>query len=119
MSLPFTIPNVHWGISAAQGTVWLTMDYLTFRVQTSLLHMVNTEPTTVKVSPEALRAVRLKRSLIGKDTLLIRPHAPDLLAEMPGRHVGAVELKVERKYRREAEALVAEVRDWARLDLYE
>jgi hypothetical protein len=119
VSIPFTISTVHGGLSTAQGTVWLTPEHLELRIQTRLLHFVDLKPLTIKVPPTALREVRLKRALVGKDTLILRPDEPDLLAHTPGRHTGCVELKVERRYRREVEGLVREVRDWARLDLYE
>jgi len=119
VSVPFTIPVVHGGLSEAQGTVWLAPEHLQLRVQVRALHLWDQKPLTIKVSPEALREFRLKRSLMGKDTLIIRPHTPDLLAHLPGRHTACAELKVERRYRAEAEALAADVRDWAHLHLYE
>lgn len=118
MGLPFTVSSVHWGLSLAQGTVALEPEYLVFRVQVRVLGLFDQAPYTVKVAPEVLREVRLKRALVGRDTLVVRPNAPDLLAEMPGRHESVLELKVERRYRREAAALVERVRAWAHLDLY-
>jgi hypothetical protein len=118
VSVPFSIPKVHWGASKAQGTIRRTDDYLILSVALTVLGVLKRPPLTIKVAPEALHAIRYKRGLF-HDTLTIRPHGPDLLRTVPGDHEGALQLRVKKEYRGEAERLVKDVRDWGLLHLYD
>lgn len=118
MSLPFTIPEVHWGMSSVRGTLRLTNEYLIFSVSLTVVGLLKRPPVTIKVAPEALHTVRYKRGLF-HDSLIIRPHGQDLLRSMPGNHEDVLKLRIKKEYRREAEHLVEKIRDWALLHLYE
>lgn len=114
MALPFTLSDVHWGISDAAGSLRLDDDFLVLEVQVTAIGLFKQKPLTIKVAPEAIHSVRYKRGAF-RDRLIIRPYRPALLTAVPGKHEGEVRLHIKRAHREEAEALVEEIDAWRRL----
>ena len=67
------------------------------------------ERQVIKVEPRALEEIYFNRGVFG-DRLCLRPKKYDLLTAMPGTHDEEVKLKLRRRYRKDAEQLVYEVR---------
>lgn len=105
-SIPFTLPDM--GLTEVKGLILLDDEFLVFELETALMGEFNKDTHTVKIEPAALQAVYLDHGLV-RDQLCIRPKKRDLLDAMPGKYAGELRLKVWRKYRRDAEALVAAV----------
>lgn len=111
MAVPFTIPNVHWGLSEASGSLHLRDGFLVIEVHVTMIGVVKQKPLTVKVAPEAIHSVRYLRGAF-RDKLVIRPFKANLLATVPGKHEGEITLRIKRAYRDEALDLVEDVKDW-------
>ena len=81
--------------------------FLVLAVEDAFLGMADTQKRTVKIAPEALTDLSIKRGLV-RDRLVIEPKGAALLETVPGKHRTAVNLRVSRRQRRDLEALVDE-----------
>lgn len=106
--LAFTLPDV--GLREIKGFVYVDDGYLVLEVQNALLGVLDVEKERIKVEPNALEDLHIKRGLI-KDRLVLKPKRVDLLDLVPGDHRVAVELRIWRKHRDDLEALVEESED--------
>lgn len=111
MALPFTISDVHGGLSEATGALRLDGDYLILEIQVTVAGMFKQKPLTVKITPEAVHSVRYQKGAF-RDRLVIRPFKTALLAAVPGKHEGEVTLKVKRVHRDEAFDLIEDLQEW-------
>jgi hypothetical protein len=111
VALPFTISDVHWGMSQAAGSLRLTRDFLVLEVHVTALGLIKQKPLTLKIAPEAIHSVRYKRGAF-KDRLIIRPFKAMLLSTVPGKHQGEVTLRVKRAHREEAIDLTEDIAAW-------
>ena len=112
-SIPFQLPDV--GLREIAGKLYLDEDFLTFYVEDALVGEFDKEQHVIKVEPSALQEVWLDHGVV-QDRLYIRPKRDDLLKAMPGQYSGELCLKIWRKHRSRAEALVEELRQRSRAD---
>lgn len=110
-TIPFQLPDIHYGLTEIKGTVYLDEEFLVLEVQTALFGEFEQEYQIIKIEPRALRDIRLERGLF-KDRLRLWPKKDTLLNVMPGEHRVELKLKIWNRYRDEAEALVEQVRQW-------
>jgi hypothetical protein len=106
--IPFELNEVHGGFSEATGVMYLEGGYLVFEVMVTTLGIFKREPETIKVELGVIDTMRLEKRF-RKDRLFIRPTKPQLLHTMPGKHEGALELRIKRAHRSTVEAIIREV----------
>lgn len=111
MLVPFTTTDVHSGFSEAGGTLSLTDEFLEVRVTIAILGMIKQRPSLVKLARTAIRSIHYEKGYWG-DKIVLRPYNPRMLDEIPGINDGEVVLKVKKKFRLDAMALVEEVMIW-------
>ena len=111
MMVPFTTTDVHGGLSEAGGTLSLTDEFLEVRVTIAILGMMKQRPSLIKLARTAIRTIHFEKGYWG-DKIVIRPYNPRVLDEIPGKNDGEVVLKVKKKFRLDAMALVEEALIW-------
>ena len=110
--LAFTLPEV--GLREVKGFVYVDDGYLVLEIQNALLGVLDVDKELIKIKPNALADLRIKRGLF-VDRLVLMPKRPELLTLVPGDHRKTVDLRVWRKYRGELEDLIEdfEALKWA------
>ena len=111
--IPFTLPDINYGLTEITGFLYLEQEFLVFEVETAVFGEFDKEQRIIKVEPSALEAVYLERGWL-KDQLLIRPKKRELLEALPGDFASEVPLKIKRKHRRKTERLASILRKRAK-----
>ena len=111
ISLPFATPDIDGGFSEGAGLLTLDGDEITIKVDMALLGFIPRGSKTVRFDITDLDLVRHKRTMIG-DKITIRTQPPDLAVEVPGSAEGELCLKIKKKHRREADALLDRLELW-------
>jgi len=112
MRIPFEIPEVN-DFNEAEGFVYLDEGFLIIKVKEKVLGMFSRDEQVIKVEPGVVQGVRLDRGTFS-DRLTIHSSKVELLEAVPGKHTVGVQVKVKRKYRKEAEAFIDAVKAWKR-----
>ena len=111
LSLPFATPDIDGGFSEGAGLLTLDGDDITIQVDMSLFGFIPRGSRTVRFDITDLDEIRHKRTLLG-DTLTIRTQPPDLAMKVPGSSEGELCLKIKKKHRRDADALLDRLELW-------
>jgi hypothetical protein len=82
-SVPFTISDVHGGLSEAHGAAYIEDEDLVLEVQTTVLSLIKQTPRVFHIELVDLESVEYKRGLLG-DKLLLRTRPLDRLSGVPG-----------------------------------
>lgn len=106
--IPFTLPDINFGLTEIKGFLYLEAEFLTFEVETAFLGDFDKEEQIIKIEPAALEAVFLEPGWL-QDQLHIRPKKRNLLEALPGDYALEVPLKIWRKHRRKTQRLVGAV----------
>lgn len=101
----FTLPDV--GLREIKGMAFVQDGALVLHIEDSLLGMVDTTRSVVRIEPDALLDVSMKRGWF-RDRLVIEPKRAEVLDAVPGNHRVALELRVWRTQRPDLERLVEE-----------
>ena len=110
-SLPFQLPDQF--LREFKGRIYLEERFLVLEIEDSLIGEFDKEIRVVKIEPAALREIRLDRGII-RDRICMTPKNRQSLEDVPGFDSLEAQLKIWKKYRRESEELVEEVRRRAR-----
>lgn len=104
--VPFDLPDD--GLIEIKGEAYLEGEFLVLVVTSSLMGEFNKDQQIIKIEPNALVEVRLERGIV-RDKIYLRPKKRELLEVVPGTYETGLRLKVWKKHRRTAEALVDEL----------
>jgi hypothetical protein len=104
--IPFSLPDD--GLRERQGTVTIEEGELVLRIHDRLLGLIDADRVVVRIAPEALAHVVIRRRPL-VDRLVIVPVRGDLLNGLPGGNAGSLELRVWRRHRAALEDLVDEI----------
>ncbi len=110
--IPFQLPAANFGFTEIKGILYLDEAYLVFEVGAGLPGGSKKKRQTIKIEPHALEEIRLDQGVLHHQ-LIVRPRQRELFRVMPGMYKGkdVLTLKIEKRYRADAEHLVDEVRD--------
>lgn len=103
--ISFRLPDV--GLTEIRGMAFIENGMIVLNIEKALMGLFDTDKQTIKIERDALIDLRVKRGLF-RDRLVLEPKKSDLLDIVPGNHRTAIELRVSRKQRRDAERLVDE-----------
>ena len=103
--ISFTLPDV--GLKEFKGLAYVEDGDLVLKISTSYIGLIKAGEEVIKVEPGALEELRIKRGWF-RDKLILKPWHAELLDMIPGEHRAQIELKVQRKQRKELEGLVQE-----------
>jgi hypothetical protein len=110
-SVPFTISEVHGGLTEGHGVAYIEDEYLVLEVQTAFLGLFKRDPEVYRIDLTDLESVRHKRGL-RKDRLRLRTHTLDVLDPVPGVSKGELCLLVHRKDREALDVLLDRLDLW-------
>lgn len=105
-SVPFKIPDDHG--HEISGLVYIEDEYLVFEVKVVKWSMFKQPTETIKAEMTVVDSIRLDTGIFG-DSIYIVPKRSDLLDAVPGTHKGELRLKISKRYKQQAQELVAEV----------
>jgi hypothetical protein len=104
--IPFQIPEVHGGLSEADGIVYLEDEFLVFDVRVSTLGgLIDQRSEKIKAEVTVIEEARLERGFFS-DRLCFVPRKLELLSAVPGTHKGELKLKVSKSHRDQIEHLI-------------
>jgi len=111
LSVPFTISEVHGGLTEGHGVAYVDDEYLVLEVQTAFLGLFKKEPETFRIDLTDLESVRYKKGL-RKDKLCLRTRPLDVLDPVPGVQKGELCLHVARQHRPALDVLLDRLDLW-------
>jgi hypothetical protein len=106
--VPFSFPDVYQGLAEGGGIATATTAELTleFQVKDSLVGMIKSDIQKIAIPISELHSIALKQSWF-RNRLFIRVRSMTTLAGVPGSNTGQVELRVARRDKATAQALVS------------
>jgi hypothetical protein len=106
--VPFSFSDVYQGFAEGGGIATATASGLTleFQVKDSLVGMIKSDIHKITIPLSELHSVALKQSWF-RSLLSIKVKNMTILARVPGSNIGQVELRVARRDRATAQALVS------------
>ena len=117
-SVPFTIGNVFGGLGIAHGVLRNVADdlVLEFQVKDGVLGLLRSEVKEVRIPLCSIEEISLDRmwadplQLLGLGSWLLRIRTMHMasVVDIPGHEEDGFRLKVSRKYRKDARALLSE-----------
>ena len=110
-SIPFTLPDVHGGLSEGTGAVYVEGDELVIEAQVKLLSLIDRKPQAYRIELIDLESVAHRRTVLG-DRVTIRTRPLDLLADVPGAGNGELVLKFKRRHRAAVDDLLDRLKLW-------
>jgi hypothetical protein len=110
-SVPFTISEVHGGLTEGHGVAYVEDEYLVLEVQTAFLGLFKKDPQTYQIDLTDLESVRYRKGL-WKDKLRLRTLTLDVLDPVPGVQKGELCLHIARKHREALDVLLDRLDLW-------
>jgi hypothetical protein len=106
--VPFSFPEVYQGFASGGGIATASIAGLTleFQVKDSIVGMIKSDVRRIAIPISELHSVALKESWF-RNRLFIRVKSMTTLADVPGNDTGQVELRVARRDKATAQALVS------------
>jgi len=106
--VPFTFPDVYQGLATGGGIATATAAGLTleFQVKDGFVGMIKSDIRKVAIPIGELYSIDLKQGMF-RNRLFIKVRSMRTLADVPGNDSGQVELRVARRDKATAQALVS------------
>lgn len=110
-SVPFEIADINHGFQLAKGIFKVRKDHveLEFEVQDAILGVISSGVQTVSIMFDDLEDIRYQKGWFGAKVIL-KTTSMKVLEDLPGSEQALVELKIKRKNRKEAQAVVSKAR---------
>ncbi len=110
-SVPFKITNINHGLQEAEGLFTLGEEgpVLEYEVKDTLIGAVKSGVKTVQITYSKIESISFKKGLMSAK-IILEGISMSAFDELPGVEVATCILKVKRKDRKEAEALVSKAR---------
>ena len=108
-SIPVRFPEIYQGLADAEGVLRISSDALSleYQVKDNLLGVVKSGVRTAVIPFDRIDEVDFRSNVL-RTRLKIRVDSMQIVGDVPGATQGRVELKIARRYKREAEALAHE-----------
>lgn len=110
-SVPFEISDVSHGLQKAQGLIRLKKEglELEFEVEDSFIGYFKSGVTTLLIPFGDLEEITFKKGWFNSKVIL-EGTSMKAFEDLPGSEVATCTLKIERKHKKEAEALISKAR---------
>jgi hypothetical protein len=110
-SVPFEIPDINHGLKKAEGLIklWENGIELEFEVEDAFLGVSKSEVQTVRISYGDLEAIQFEKGWF-KASIVLKGTSMKVFDDVPATEAGTCTLKIERKNREEAQALITKAR---------
>jgi hypothetical protein len=105
-SIPFSIDDSRG--HTIGGLLFLEAEFVVFEIQVQKWGLYKEPVETVKAELGVIDSIRFEQGFF-KDRLYLVPKRAELLAALPGDHTSEIKLKVNKRYRAEAQQFVLDV----------